>query len=241
MEAQDQNPNRPTVYKEAQRNRNKTIFLLSVLSGFSVALSILACLISGYTAQQVSALRQTIEASNRAALNSQISAPPRSMPDQATDGANLSPQTTVPTPSPLQTTETSTTGETTAIQPGQFVQNAFGTKAQVELLSVKRIKDPELGTRDVVNVQMRIRRSATDTGPNIDSLTIADTTARNPDTSETYKAVSFDRSTGSVSMLTMKRGASADAYVWLRVPEGINTIDIFVPQTAAFKNVPISG
>jgi hypothetical protein len=32
-----------------------------------------------------------------------------------------------------------------------------------------------------------------------------------------------------------------DAYVWMKIPEGVNTVDIFVPNTAAFKNVPIAN
>lgn len=127
------------------------------------------------------------------------------------------------------------------IQPGQFVQSAVGSKAQVELLSLKRIKDPEAGTRDVVNLQMRIRRLAAEVQPGIDSINVAGTTARNPDTSETYKGVNWNRSSGTVSLYSVRRSASADAYVWLRIPEGVNTIDIFIPDTGAFKNVPIAN
>jgi hypothetical protein len=61
----------------------------------------------------------------------------------------------------------------------------------VELLSVKRIQDPELKTRDVVNVQLRIRRMKPERATGSDTITIGSTTARNPDTSETYKAVDF--------------------------------------------------
>lgn len=128
------------------------------------------------------------------------------------------------------------------IQPNQYVQNALGTKAQVELLAVKRIKDPELQTRDVVNVQMRIRRLTPENPSGMDMITVGSTTARNPDTSETYKGVDFTKhSTGTVSLVQMRPRSSVDAYVWLRVPEGVNTLDIFVPETAAFKNVPISN
>lgn len=127
------------------------------------------------------------------------------------------------------------------VQPGQFVQPAFGTKGQVELLSVKRIQDPDTGARNVVNVQMRIRRVEPDRVYGSDAIYIGGTTARNPETSETYKAASFDRSTGSVSLFSMRPGSSADAYVWLRVPEETNSIDIYVPDTQAFKNVPIAN
>lgn len=127
------------------------------------------------------------------------------------------------------------------VQPGQFVQPAFGTKGQVELLSVKRIQDPDTGASNVVNVQMRIRRIEPDRVYGSDAIYIGGTTARNPETSETHKVAGFDRSTGSVSLFSMRPGASADAYVWLRVPEGTNTIDIYVPDTQAFKNVPIAN
>ena len=127
------------------------------------------------------------------------------------------------------------------IQPGQFTQPAFSTKGQVELLSVKRIQDPDTGARNVVNVQMRIRRLEPDRVYGSDAIYVGGTTARNPETSETYKATSFDRSTGSVSLFSMRPGSSADAYVWLRVPEGTNNIDIYVPDTQAFKNVPIAN
>ncbi|MEH1811108.1 MAG: hypothetical protein V7L09_01365 [Nostoc sp.] len=73
-----------------------------------------------------------------------------------------------------------------------------------------------------------------------DIISVASTTARNPDTSVTYKGVALNRSTGSVSLFQVRPQASADAYIWLRVPDGINNLDIFVPDTAAFKNVPIS-
>lgn len=159
--------------------------------------------------------------------------------NQVSTGANNSP--VIPSSStPLQTTTAQAPSSNIAVQPGQFVQPAFGTKGQVELLSVKRIQDPEIGIQNVVNVQMRIRRVEPDRVYGSDAISIGGTTARNPDTSETYKAVSYDRSTGSVSLFLMRPGASADAYVWLRVPEGVNTLDIFVPDTAAFKNVPIS-
>ena len=107
----------------------------------------------------------------------------------------------------------------------------------MELLSVKRIQDPETKARNVVNVQMRIRRVEPDRVSGSDIIIVGSTTARNPETSETYKAVNLiERSTSAVSLFSMRPGASADAYVWLRVPEGTNTINIYVPDTQAFNN-----
>ncbi|MBD2507483.1 hypothetical protein H6G91_09400 [Nostoc muscorum FACHB-395] len=194
------------------------------LSGVAVLLSTLALGCSGYVAYEVFTLRQTLNASNTVS---------NTIPSQVPSStATTSPQATI-SPSPAAAT-------ISTISPGQFVQPAFGKKAEVELLSAKRIKDPETGNRDVVNLQMRIRRLATD-GVVGDIISVASTTARNVETSITYKGVALNRSTGSVSLFQVRPQASADAYIWLRVPDGVNNLDIFVPDTAAFKNVPISN
>lgn len=204
--------------------RNRGNGVSTFLSGVAVLLSTLALGCSGYVAYEVFTLRQTLNASN---ISNTI---PTQVPSLI---GTTSPQTTI-SPSPA-------TATTSAISPGQFVQPAFGKKAEVELLSAKRIKDPETGNRDVVNLQMRIRRLATDGVVGGDIISVASTTARNPETSVTYKGVALNRSTGSVSLFQVRPQASADAYIWLRVPDGINNLDIFVPDTAAFKNVPISN
>ncbi|MFN6514869.1 MAG: hypothetical protein RMY29_010245 [Nostoc sp. CreGUA01] len=197
------------------------------LSSVAVLLSTLALGCSGYVAYEVFTLRETLNATKTNTLSNST---PTQVPSPTTTTSSQE-----PTASPSPATAT-----TSAIQPGQFVQPAFGKKAEVELLSAKRIKDPQTGNRDVINVQMRIRRLATDGVVGSDIISVSSTTARNPDTSETYKGVALDRSTGSVSLFQVRPQASADAYVWLRVPDGVNNLDIFVPDTAAFKNVPIS-
>ncbi|MFN6499819.1 MAG: hypothetical protein RMX65_022895 [Nostoc sp. DedQUE01] len=197
------------------------------LSSVAVLLSTLALGCSGYVAYELFTLRETLNATNTNTLSNST---PTQVPSRTTTTSSKEPTAS---PSPATTTS--------AIQPGQFVQPAFGNKAEVELLSAKRIKDPQTGNRDVINVQMRIRRLATDGVSGSDIISVSSTTARNPDTSETYKGVALDRSTGSVSLFQVRPQASADAYVWLRVPDGINKLDIFVPDTAAFKNVPISS
>ncbi|MBD2409129.1 hypothetical protein FACHB389_29770 [Nostoc calcicola FACHB-389] len=197
------------------------------LSSVAVLLSTLALGCSGYVAYEVFTLRDTLNATKTNTLsNTTPTQLPSSIP-------TTSAKQTTASPSPASAT-------TSAIQPGQFVQPAFGKKAEVELLSAKRIKDPQTGNRDVINVQMRIRRLATDRVFGGDIISLTSTTARNPDTSETYKGVALDRSTGSVSLFQLRPQASADAYIWLRVPDGVNNLDIFVPDTGAFKNVPIS-
>lgn len=127
-----------------------------------------------------------------------------------------------------------------SIKPGKFVSLAYGNKAQVELLSVKRIQDPVTGRPEVVNVQMRIRRLTEDKGF-VESMSIRSTTARDRKTSQVYKSLGGEQSTGNVLLGDIAPGASADAYVWLRVPEGVSAIDIYVPQTKAFQNVAIAN
>lgn len=125
-------------------------------------------------------------------------------------------------------------------QPGQFVKLAYGNKAQVELLSLQRIRDPQTANRDVVNVQMRIRRQADDVNAT-QIIGVGEMTARNPETTETYKALNpTKRSTGPVVLSDIRKNASVDAYVWLKVPEGVKTLNIYLPETAAFDKVPIA-
>jgi hypothetical protein len=68
----------------------------------------------------------------------------------------------------------------------------------------------------------------------------SDTKARNPETSETFKALEGSKATGTVWLNEIAKGTSADAYVWLKVPEGTKSLDLFVEHTQAFKNVPIA-
>jgi hypothetical protein len=217
---------------ESQKRNNG---MNNFFSGIAVVLSTFACLIGGFTLYKVASLEQKVETLSQTAANlekAQASLSQNSTPE------NTPSQSTVPTPSDSPVPPVNNTG----IQPGQFVQFAFGNKAQIELLAVKRIKDPETGTRDVVNVQFRARRLVRDGETNPYGLISMDnTTARNPDTSETYKALGSQKSTGYVNLNSVKRGASVDAYVWLKVPEGANALDIYIPETQVFKNVSIAS
>lgn len=190
----------------------------TLLPSIAIVLSTLALLGTGITLFQLSPLNNQIGQLKTAVRKLETAPKP------------------APTPAPTPTTTS------TEIQPGQFVQPAFGTKARVELLSVKRIPNPETGTRDVVNVQMRIRRLAADDQLAGDvAIYVYNSTARNPQTGDTYGSIGIDRSTGGVSLSSIPKNASADAYVWLRIPEGINAIDLYIPDTQVFKGVPISN
>jgi len=190
----------------------------TLLPRIAVVLSTLALLGTGVTLVQISQVQHQIGQLKTAVHKLETAPKP------------------APTPVPTPTTTS------IEIKPGQFVQPAFGTKARVELLSVKRIPNPETGTRDVVNVQVRIRRLAADDQLAGDvAIYVYNTSARNSQTGDTYGSIGIDRSTGGVSLSSIAKNASADAYVWLRVPEGINAIDLYIPDTQVFKNVPISN
>jgi hypothetical protein len=181
--------------------------------------SILALLISGFTAYKVFTLDQELDA-----LRS-----PSTQPAVSSSSSDSS-------------APPATNGATPAIQPGQMIQPALKNAAKVELLSVRRIQDPETGTRDVVNVQFRVRRIAPDSIVTQPGFNTSFTRAINPETNEVYKLIEGRDSSDSSSIAVgnMREGASADAHAWLKVPEGVSTIDIYVPDTQTFKNVPIS-
>jgi hypothetical protein len=123
-----------------------------------------------------------------------------------------------------------------------LIRKALDNKAQVQIISAQRLKNPELSTRNIVNVKMRIWRLGAKQPNFQDVINISATTARNPETSETYRAFDFlNRATNPVFLFYLRPQTYTDAYVWLQVPEGMNTLDIFVPETGTFRNVPISN
>lgn len=163
------------------------------------------------------------------------------------DSNSVTSTVTSPTPKPLprkiavvpsKSIKFATNSQT--IKPGKFVSLAYGNKAQVELISVKRIQDPLTGKPEVVNVQMRIRRLTEERGF-VESMSIRSTTARDRKTTQVYKSLGGEQSTGNIFLGEIAPGASADAYVWLRVPESVDAIDIYVPQTKAFEKVAIAN
>ncbi len=192
------------------------------LSGIAVILSLFASVFSGFAVYRVFNLEQQVGALSQSTTNQQAAQ-------------------TVPSPPSNPSSPPAANGA--GIQPGQFIQPAIENKAQVELLTVKRIQDPETSTRDVVNVQFRARRLVRDeeTNPYDKNFFPDNVVARNPDTSETYKSIGGKRATGSFNLNSVRRGSSVDAYVWLKIPEGNNTIDLYIPETQVFKNVPIAN
>lgn len=227
-----------------------SMFLASV----AVLLSTIALGITGFVLIQNFQLQQSLNQLSASVQKS--STPAESSPVPNAGPPSLTAHNTA-TVAPPQSTQP----VNTAIQPGQFVQPVSGGKAEVELVAVKRIPDPETGKRNVVNVQMRIR--VLEAMPDAYwGIGFNEVKAIHPETSQTYE--SYDRmaeekekeraeregtevnrsikqrSTNSNTFFLMKPQSSVDAYVWLVIPEGIDTIDLLVPHTETFKNVPIA-
>ena len=217
------------------------------LSSVAVLLSAIALGGAGFTLSQIFQLQQSFSQLNASVQNSVATSESLPVTNSTPELPPVNNIATVPSPQPTQQVNTE-------IQPGQFVQYAFKNEARVELLSVKRIQNPETGARDVVNVKIRVYRLG---GGVTDMLSLDRAMARNPDTSETYESYNevveeqekerakregteVDRSTGAINLGLIKEGASADGYVWMSIPEEVTQIDLFFPQTAGFLKVPIS-
>ncbi len=237
MKARNRDVERPVVYAEPRRRGSR---VNSFLAGAATVLLLLLG-VGGYLLYRAVQMGLVENPLTLLQVNREGSAGDRET--DAPQGSAVNPANATPAPQATVTlTPEATPAPPTsaAIQPGEFVQQAFGNKAQVELLSLQRVPDPLTGNRDVVNVQVRIRRLADDLG-DATSLNIGNTTARNPQTTETFKPVDpAAHSTGTISLSNIRNNASVDAYVWLRVPVGVKTLNIYVPQTGAFNNVPIS-
>lgn len=220
------------------------------LSSIAVLLSVIALAGAGFALNQALQLQQSFR---------ELNASVQKLPAASELPQAVSSPTVLMTEPSQQTNAEPSQKANTEIQPGQFVQYAFKDEAQIELLSVKRIQNPENNNRDVVNIKMRFRRLKKGRS---NVIPLDQTKARNPETNETYDSYNSvvnnaereraqregievdysksNRSTATIVMSLVKQGASVDGYVWMSIPEGIRTIDLIVPETAIFLSVPIS-
>jgi hypothetical protein len=228
MKTHDQDLDRqPAVYAK-RSHRHPGIGFLSTLA---FLLSLLSLLISGFLAYRFLDLQQAFGVINQA-----LNRPPGSVREQSqTPNAQASPQ-----PSPA-----SGVVEYRLDPPELFIEPAFNNQAEVELIGVQRIPNPATEQRDIVNLQFRLRRVKTGEQANNpvskQLLSPAEITARNSSTGATYRVVDAQqRATEPLTLNRIEPGSSRDAYVWLQVPEGVNRLDITIPQTQPFTNVPVS-
>ncbi len=123
------------------------------------------------------------------------------------------------------------------IEPGRFVQPVYNGDGRIELLSADRVN----GSSDsnVVNLRMRVQRLREQVrGGDID---LAQTVAINSRTNTQYPALDFRTPNGNaLSLYSLRPGKSVDVMVMLRVPAGLNRVDLQIPETVAFRGVPIA-
>lgn len=213
------------------------------VSGMAVVVSTLACLFSGFAAYRVFNLEQEVGVSSRSVANLEKA---QTRPTQeSTDASALNNGSSIPaniagTSTPANVSPTS--ANNTGIQPGQFVQPTLGNLGRIELLAVKRIQDPKTGNRDVVDVLFRVYRLAENPKPLGAWIDYEGTVARNPDTSEAHGVHGDPKTRSPATVLnSVEKEIPQDGYVWLKIPEGVNTLDIYIPKTQVFKNVPIAN
>ena len=214
MNTRNRDAEKPPVRPESQRQNSANGHLLSRVA---ILFSLMALALSGFAIYQVKQLQQVtppVTSTPQSKINPDTSSP--------TSTATTSPATSAPT------------------EPGKLVQLALDNKAEVTLLTAERIQDPDTGNFDVVNVKLRIRRLAENVSA-YDFINVGGAVAQEPEsTIATYEPVDpIKKSTGPISLQGIRKGASVDAYVWLRVPEGVSTLNIRVPGAEAFEAVKV--
>lgn len=145
---------------------------------------------------------------------------------------------TVESPSPVESAP-AVVASAKKIAPGELFKLGFDNKVRVEIVRVNRIQNRQTGKQDLVNVQFRVRRTG-DGFADGDQIYAGEMTGRNQEDSSIYEA---DRPnhTNQIRLKDLKKGASVDAYAWLPVAEGVESIEIKIPELEPFANVPIEA
>jgi hypothetical protein len=219
---------------ETSRRKTQTS---DYLSGLAVVLSALAFIVSGFNAYQIAGLRGEIQLANNTAADPNASTIAPSPSNQQNTATQAPPETqtqTTVTTTPVQPNDTNST-----VQPGQFIQSALNGTARVEIVSVERVQNTQTGRNDLVEVQLRVQRTG-DRASSNDIINFNETTALNPNTNTTYPTVNRDQSGGAISLFQVNPGSAAEVEVQFAVPENVETLNIVVPETGAFNNVPVN-
>jgi len=194
----------------------------NLLSKVAILFSLVALTLSGFAVYQVWQFQQA------------------ALPDASTPQSKANSDASEPTS--VATSRSATSAPSATAEPGNLVQLALDNKAEITLLTAERTQDPDTGNSDVVNVKLRIRRLAENVSA-YHFINVGGATAQKPDgDSTTYEPVdAIKRSTGPISLQGIRKGASVDAYVWLRVPEKVSTLNVQVPGTGLFQAVKVAN
>lgn len=212
------------------------------LSGTAILLSAISLAFSGFTTYQLFEQQQKIGSfeSTINSLESKLEATANlSQQSQSDSVDNLTPEINVNSPSKTTTTTpiaSQTSDSIIEFQPGELVKPIGKGKGELELVSIKRVPNPDTNKRDLVLVKMNVRcfdytQSVWSIGLYNFSVTVS-----NP---ETYDKYNFIGGTGTINMSQIAKGTTAGAFVKIQIPENINLVDIFIQDVEAFKNVSI--
>ncbi len=126
-----------------------------------------------------------------------------------------------------------------SVQPTRFVEPVYGGTGQIELLSADRVSGTN--NSNVVNLKMRVRRIGEQV-QGIGDINLAKTFAINSRTNIRYPTLDFRNPNGNaLSLYSLRPGKSVDVTVMLRVPPDLKRIDLQIPETVAFRGVPIAA
>lgn len=191
-----------------------------VASGLALVLAIVSFFFSSIAVIQATRARREVQA---------VLTPPASQP-QSGNGASASSASRNRLVPPLVAQR---------VEPGQFVQPAYGGAGEVELVSVKRAG--AAGSSNVVNIEMQVRRLR-DRVQGVGDLDLAEVVAINSRTNVRFPTLDFRSPFGNeLSLYSLRVGQPVNVSVTVRVPENLNRIDLEVPQTTPFRGVPISS
>ena len=124
------------------------------------------------------------------------------------------------------------------VEPGRFTQPVHNGDGRIELLSVDRVNGAS--GSNVVNLKMRVQRVREQLN-GVGDINLAKTVAINSRTNVRYSAFDFRTPFGNaLSLYSLRPGESADVMVMLRVPEGLDRVDLQIPKTVLFRGVLIA-
>ncbi len=185
---------------------------IDVASGLALILSVIAFFFSGFAVIQAANFRR------------------EQAPSQTGSGGGGFPALSLPSlPAFLDP------NRSTRIEPGQFVNAAYRGGGKVEIVSVYRGADV-----DTVNVRLKLQRVSDRIDGNGD-INLFAVKAINTRTNLTYP-VRTARTPGNepISLYQLRPGQSTQATITLNVPSDLQRIDLTVPETDVFRNVPIT-
>ncbi|MBW4537555.1 MAG: hypothetical protein KME43_00260 [Myxacorys chilensis ATA2-1-KO14] len=210
--------------------------LNDIASGLALVLSVFAFFLSGFALLQMANMRRQVEGvrspTSSAVTNSFAGTGGGSTPSNSTQSGSFVERVRQSVPSQAQT-----------IEPGKFVQATLEGNGQVEILSAERTAEPA----NLVNLRVRFERASRSTGspPSAeggDNILLGDAIALNTRTNRSFPVVDFQTAGDEpISLERLRPGESTEATLAFRVPADLERVDVRIPGTNVFRNVPISS